>query len=170
MISTELGISVSAVWLIVLSAVGIVVTTLVYTRIVGLRTFSKMSSFDFAITVATGSLIANVTMQGSSLLGGIVALGALLATQVVIAAGRQSIRLERLVDNQPVLLMVDGEYLDDNLRHARVTRDDVRAKLREANVLRFEDVRAVVLETTGDVSVLHGDHDPDPDLLQDVRR
>lgn len=31
------------------------------------------------------------------------------------------------------------------------------AKLRENNVSRLEDVRAVVLETPGDISVLHGE-------------
>lgn len=170
MISTELGLSLSGLWLIVVSAVAIVATTITYTRIVGLRTFSKMSSFDFAITVAIGSLMASVTLQGSSLLAGIVALATLIGVQVVIAAVRQRTGFQRVVDNQPLLLMVDGEYLHDNLRRARVTQDDVRAKLREANVLGYDQVRAVVLETTGDVSVLHGDRVPDPDLLQGVRR
>jgi hypothetical protein len=36
-------------------------------------------------------------------------------------------------------------------------------------VLSFDEVRAVVLETTGDVSVLHGDHLDDA-LLNDVIR
>jgi uncharacterized membrane protein YcaP (DUF421 family) len=30
------------------------------------------------------------------------------------------------------------------------------AKLREANVTRFEQIHAVIAETTGDISVLHG--------------
>ena len=34
---------------------------------------------------------------------------------------------------------------------------DLIAKLRESNVLDFAEVRAAVLETTGDISVLHGD-------------
>ena len=38
------------------------------------------------------------------------------------------------------------------------------AKLREANALNFGQVRAVVLETTGDISVLHGEH-LDPAIL-----
>lgn len=170
MISTELGLSLQGLWLIVVSAIAIVATTIAYTRIVGLRTFSKMSSFDFAITVATGSLMASVALQGSSLLAGIVALATLLGVQVVVAVSRHRSGFQRVVDNQPVMLMLDGEYLEDNLRRTRVTRDDVRAKLREANVLGYDEVRAVVLETTGDVSVLHGDRDPDPDLLQGVRR
>jgi len=52
---------------------------------------------------------------------------------------------------------------------SRVTEDDVRAKLREANVFNYHEVEAVVLETTGDVSVLHGGSNFDNDLLADVR-
>ena len=37
-----------------------------------------------------------------------------------------------------------------------MTEADLRAKLREANVLAMDEIRAVVMESTGDVSVLHG--------------
>ena len=53
--------------------------------------------------------------------------------------------------------MREGEIFDAALSETRVARADLIAKLREANALRFLDVRAVVLETTGDISVLHGD-------------
>ena len=42
------------------------------------------------------------------------------------------------------------------MRARRVEEDDLIAKLREANVCDLSDVRAVVLETTGDITVLHG--------------
>jgi len=46
--------------------------------------------------------------------------------------------------------------------------DSFRGKLREANAVKMEDVQAVVLETTGDISVLHGDH-LEPEVLDSVR-
>lgn len=51
--------------------------------------------------------------------------------------------------------MRGSEILDDNLKEAEVTHDDLRAKLREANVTQLSQVKAVVMESTGDVSVLH---------------
>lgn len=56
-----------------------------------------------------------------------------------------------------MLLMAGPRFLDDNLRRSNVTRADVFAKLREANAYRYEQVLAVVFETTGDISVLHAD-------------
>ncbi len=69
---------------------------------------------------------------------------------------RASDRFEAIVQNSPVLLMRDGEFLQAALNATRVAEDDLIAKLREANVRDLSDVRAVVLETTGDISVLHG--------------
>jgi uncharacterized membrane protein YcaP (DUF421 family) len=51
---------------------------------------------------------------------------------------------------------MDGEtILYDNLKKAHVTEGDLRAKLREANVLDLAQIRAVVFESTGDIAVLH---------------
>lgn len=66
------------------------------------------------------------------------------------------------------MLMRDGRFLEDAMRETRVARDYLVAKLREANVLDLARVRAVVLETTGDISVLHGEK-LEAGLLEGVR-
>ncbi|MBY5163870.1 DUF421 domain-containing protein [Nitriliruptoria bacterium AS10] len=156
---------------IVVTTIGIYAVLLVLIRVNGLRSLTKMSSVDFASTVAIGSLIATVILADRpSLLQGAVGLVALFAMQGGFAALRRRVNTSR-VENDPVLLMDGGRILEDNLAATRVTRDDLYAKLREANVLNLDQVRAVVLETTGDVSVLHGPADQfDPDLLASVRR
>ena len=143
----------------------------VFVRLAGLRAFSKMSSYDFAVTVSFGSVLAGTVLNPATTLGqGIAAMAALFAVQWAIGLVRsRSGAVEEACDNSPVLLMSDGRILEANLRRTRVTRDDLHAKLREANVLDYGQVRAVVLETTGDVSVLHGDHLSD-DMLRGVAR
>ncbi|MEQ5826234.1 DUF421 domain-containing protein [Sulfitobacter sp. NFXS29] len=129
-------------------------------RVIGLRTFSKMTAFDFVATVATGSLLAGACQATTwpEFAQPTLAISALLGAQFVIARIRQaSGRFENAVQNEPVILMQNGEIFDAALSETRVARADLIAKLREANALRFSDVRAVVLETTGDISVLHGD-------------
>ncbi|HCQ59306.1 MAG TPA: DUF421 domain-containing protein [Sulfitobacter sp.] len=129
-------------------------------RVIGLRTFSKMTAFDFVATVATGSLLAGACQATTwpEFAQPTLAISALLGAQFVIARIRQaSDQFEKVVQNEPVILMREGEIFDAALSETRVARADLIAKLREANALRFLDVRAVVLETTGDISVLHGD-------------
>lgn len=161
--------------LVLASGLGIYVSLVVLTRLGGLRSFSKLSAFDFAITVAIGSILATVMIAESPPLAqGVMALVTLYGIQIGVAVLRhRSDRVAAWIDNEPLLVMDHDEILEENLRKGKMTRDDLYAKLREANVLRLEEVRAVVMESTGDVSVLHADADgpePDPELLAGVRR
>ena len=143
----------------VLSAVGLFWIILLV-RIVGLRSFSKMTNFDFVMTVAMGSLLAGASQseQWTGFLQTLTAMASLFAVQYFVSRLRRwSQPLDTLVQNTPTLLMKDGVILHDALRATRVAEEDLIAKLREANALDMSSVRAVVLETTGDVSVLHGD-------------
>lgn len=89
---------------------------------------------------------------------GIPEIASILGTQALFAFLRRSNPdVLAVMENEPILLMKDGVLIRDNLAKARVSEEDVAAKLREANVLELKNVRAVVLETTGDISVLHGD-------------
>jgi uncharacterized membrane protein YcaP (DUF421 family) len=162
-----------AALMVVLSAMALYGLLILYTRLVGLRSFSKMSGFDFAITVAVGSVFASVTLwQKPTLVDGAVALGALFGLQFVVGTLRKRLPgVTAAIDNAPLLLMDGPEVRADNLRRANMTESDLRAKLREANVTQLDQVRAVVMESTGDVSVLHAPPDEPPideSLLGDV--
>ena len=129
-------------------------------RVVGLRSFSKMTNFDFVMTVAMGSLLAGVSQSNTwpNLLQALIAMASLFAVQYVVAKIRQqSKQFDEIVQNTPTFLMKEGVILHDALQATRVTEEDLIAKLREANALDLTKVRAVVLEATGDISVLHGD-------------
>jgi len=129
-------------------------------RINGLRSFSKMTNFDFVMTIACGSLVASASQSNDWAAFGqaLSAMATLFLVQFTTARLRKaSDGFETLVQNKPVLLMRDGQIFEDALTETRVAQDDLIAKLREANVLDFSEVRAVVLETTGDISVLHGE-------------
>ncbi len=159
--------------LVLVSSVITYLAILLFTRLAGLRSFSKMSAADFAMTVAVGSLFAStISSPKPSLVIGLVALASLYTGQWSLAyLRRQSDRVSKLVDNEPILLMHEGKLLADNLARANVTKADVYGKLREANALTFDEVLAVVFETTGDISVLHSrdaDAKLEPELLKDV--
>ncbi len=147
--------------MVAVSALGIYLALLLLTRVAGLRSFAKLSGFDFAVTVAIGSLVATtIVAEDPPLLQAAVGLVSLYALQMLVAILRQHSSLTRAaVENTPLLLMDGDRLLTENLRRARLTEADLRAKLREANVLDPSEIRAVVMESTGDVSVLHGDSD-----------
>ena len=157
----------------VVSALAIYALVILYTRLAGVRSFAKMSGFDFAMTIATGSVLASTAMSPSVPLPvGATVMGVLFLVQWGLAKGRVAFpAFSRVLDNEPILVMREGRVIDDNLRRSGVTRDDLMSKLREANVLRLDHVRAVIVETTGDVTVLHGDPEIElsPQLFRGVR-
>lgn len=163
--SKWLEVSASDAFMVVLSATVVYASILLYTRIVGLRSFSKISASDFAMTVAVGSLFASSISKPRPSLGvTLIAFGCLYAGQWFLAFARTKFStLVGFVENEPLLLMRDGEFLSENMAKSNVTRSDVIAKLREANVTKLEQARAVIFETTGDISVLHSE-DPNSEL------
>lgn len=149
-----------------------VLWTVLLVRIVGLRAFSKMTAFDFVTTIATGSLIAQAGTRSDweSFLQALAAMAGVFLVQWLLAKARQrSDRFQSLIKNRPVLLMEDGKFLEEALAETRVARSSVVEKLRAANVSSFDEVRAVVLETTGNLSVL-SKGGVDERLLEGVER
>lgn len=162
--------------MVVATGVLVYLAVILAVRLNGLRSFSKMSAYDFAMTIGVGTVMASTVVSTSVTIGhGLVGLATLFVAQRVLSAVRQRVSLfHRAIDNSPLLLMDGERILHQNLERARLTEDDLRAKLREANVLCLSQVHAVVLEGTGDVSVLHrsGHEGPElePWLLNDVKR
>ena len=132
------------------------VTLVVFLRISGKRTLSKMNAFDLVVTVALGSTLAAVLLDKQvPLLDGALGFALLIALQFVVTWS--SVRahwVRRLVTGEPRMVLHRGEFLPDALRRARVTRDDVRAALRSAGLASLDDAEAVVLETDGSFSVV----------------
>ena len=158
--------------LIFLSILGAYAALIILTRIAGVRSFSKMSGFDFAITVAIGSIFASIVMGKSvSLAQGVVVLTLLYGCQIGFAFLRSRVSwLPKLVDNNPRLIMIGRDIQYDQLRKAKMSESDLMAKLREANVGNLDTIQIVVAETTGDVSVLHHqDNSLSPEIYKHLR-
>ena len=142
---------------------------LVVVRLTGLRSFAKMSAHDFVVTVATGSVVAATVLDaGTGWWMGALALIALLGVQWALGVLRRRVKgLQQAMDNEPLVLLRDGVPDERAMATARVAVDDLRQKLRQAGCASLGDAKLVVLETTGDVSVLT--EAPSADLVAEVR-
>ncbi|MBI0427600.1 DUF421 domain-containing protein [Psychrobacter sp. NG27] len=155
-----------------LSAVGFYIGLMLFTRLMGLRSFSKLSSHDFAMTVGIGSILASTVLSDKpSLLQGLCAVAVLFLIQGVVSLIRRKVKpLKALIDNQAIILMAHGEYFSDNLKEANLSRSDVQEVLRKNGIKAKTEVFAVIMETTGDMSVIkHNDVAPDWSLFDDIR-
>jgi uncharacterized membrane protein YcaP (DUF421 family) len=137
-------------------------------RVTGKRMLSKMNAFDLVVTIALGSVLATVLLSKSVVLAeGVLALAVLIGLQYVIAwAAVRSPRMNKVIKSEPTLLYYRGEFMQGALRREHVTEDAVRASMRSMGKGSLEEVRAVVLESDGSLSVL-GSEATTEDLLRE---
>ncbi len=157
---------------VIIGTVVLYILLIGYTRLFGLKSFSKMTGFDFLNTVAIGNLLAmSAATSSPSLFVGALLIGLLYFLNFLVTLiSFKSDTAQNIIDNSPILLMENGEIIEKNLKKTKVTHDELRGKLREANVIKLSEVKAVVLETTGDVSVLHSSDNGSIDdfIMKDV--
>lgn len=159
----------TVVWVTALASAVSILATVALVRLYGLRSLAKFAPHDFVATVAMGSVIAATAARSVPLPLGVAALAGIFAVQGLVSRIRRA-GGTTVVDNDPVILMAGDLVLWQHMDQGGVTADDLRAKLREANVTRLDQVRAVILEGTGDIAVLHADGDTslDPVLIEGV--
>ncbi len=143
-------------------------TLILFLRLSGKRTLSKMNAFDFVITVATGSTMAAVILNDSvSLLEGTAAFVMLVGLQYSVAfIAARSRRFAEIIKGKPSLLLWDGRLDEAMCRRERITPPEVDASLRSAGLARRGQAQAVILETTGDLFVIPAEK-ADPEFTPD---
>lgn len=147
------------------------IALIVFLRVSGSRTLSKMNAFDFVVTVALGSTLATILLnQDVSLVQGMAALALLVALQFIVTW--TSVRAEwvrQVVTGEPVLLVFRGAFLADALRRSRVAEQEIRAAVRADGLAAVEDAEAVVLETDGSFSIVRRESGQGDSSLAGVR-
>lgn len=131
---------------------------ILFLRISGKRTLSKMNAFDFIVTVALGSTLASLLLSKDvSLAQGCLALALLIVFQYLITWASVRVSwLRRIVTGEPALLVHEGRILEQALKRERVTYSEVAAAVRASGNADLRKIHAVVLETDGTFSVISG--------------
>jgi len=131
-------------------------SVLLVLRVSGKRTLSKMNSFDFIVTIALGSVLANIlTSQDVALVDGILSFSLLVFLQ--FAATWVSVRSDffnSLIKSSPKLLYYRGRFDEIAMKKERVPKVEILQAIRSDGDATLEDVLAVVLETDGSFSII----------------
>jgi len=142
---------------IVLRALVAYVFVLFLMRVVGRRELSSMEPSDVILLVVIGDLVQNgVTQSDYSVTGIVLAAGTigLLATLTAFVTFRWS-RIRNVIEGEPVILVEDGKLIERNMKHERLTLDEVMEQARlQQGVESLHDVRWAVLETSGSISIV----------------
>lgn len=154
--------------IVVTAALGYV-ALIVLLRITGKRTLSKWNAFDFVITIALGSVFATLVVSDAlPLVEGMVALAMLIGLQWVVSSIYvRSDRFEAVVKGVPEIVFWKGDYLPEVLLRVRITREEIKAAMRDSSIVDERDA-AAVLETDGSLTVISLGETDSPHALTGV--
>lgn len=146
-------------------------TLVVLLRLSGKRTLSKLNAFDLIVTVAFGSTLASVMMSKNvALAEGVLAFALLIGLQFVITFASVHYKpFSKLVKADPRLVLFEGEFIETAMQNERLTRGEVCAAVRSSGAASLREVRAVVLETDGSLSVVKAKIATDDSALEGVK-
>jgi len=126
-----------------------------FIRISGKRTLAKLNAFDFVVSVTLGSTLSSMILMKVTVADGCVALIVIIMLQYVLAyLAKKSKYLEKAINSSPIILYYNGKFIEDAMETELITEEEIYAEIRQYRIERLEDVRAVVMELNGELSVI----------------
>jgi uncharacterized membrane protein YcaP (DUF421 family) len=165
----QLGLTWQEAGAIVLTTLAMYLVVVASVRVFGQRRLAGISGVDLGVVLALGAILGRTSLLlRPTLLAGVLATVTLFGVQSAFSRLRRHGRVDRWVDRSPMLLMAGAVPLEENLRAGHVTEGDLRQRLRLAGIRRLDEVRCVILEKNGAISVVRQGEPVDPWLFGDV--
>ena len=131
-------------------------TLVLFLRISGKRTLAKLNAFDLVVTVALGSTLSAIILRESiALAEGATALALLILLQFLVTfLSVRSSGFASAVRSEPALLARDGQFCNTAMKRERITQDEVMSAVRSSGGRDITQVKALILESDGTLSVV----------------
>ncbi len=150
-----LGLTWTEAGLVVVTALGIYSAMLLLSRIFGQRQFTQATTYDVAFIFAIGSLVGRVILVRVSLGAAVLGLAVMFCLHAATGWLHHHVpTFHRLTQNRPVLLAIRGEVLEAALHDAHTSHLELYEAVRLHGLASLEDTLAVVLERSGELSVI----------------
>ncbi len=146
-------------WSIVARTIIVYAALLLGLRLAGKRELGQMTPFDLVVILLIANAVQNAMVgPDTSVTGGLIAAGVLIAANYGIALARERLPLlRRAVEGTPTLLISDGKFVPEHLRREGLDEDELLMAIREHGVADVKDVRLAILEIDGSISIVPAD-------------
>ena len=132
--------------------------------IFALRFFSQgrlgqLSVIDLVIILLLGTCVeTSMVAFNNHLDAGLVSAGTLLLTNRLMALVLPHMgKLKKIVVCEPVLLVSDGQFIQEHLRRFGLTQADVLEAIREREHADLSEVKYAIMEADGEINVIPND-------------
>jgi uncharacterized membrane protein YcaP (DUF421 family) len=142
-------------WELVLRAVGIYVALLIALRLFGKREVGQFTLYDLVfILLVANALQPAMTGPDTSVLGGLVLIGALVGANAIVGRLDRLPRFHSLFSASPAVIIREGEYVQQVMRREGVTEAECEMAIREHGMAGVKEVQLGVLEPDGSISIV----------------
>lgn len=129
---------------------------LLIARLMGQRSIGQLHIFDFLVAVVIAGTTAGALNSSTNALIGVLATTVTLALLHILISylALKNARFRRIVQDEPLVIVQNGQLMEDTLRQARFNLDDLLLELRQKNIPNLHDVEFAILESGGKISVI----------------
>jgi len=129
---------------------------LMLTRVIGRRELSSLQPFDLILLIVLGDAVQQgLTQDDYSLTGAFLVIFTFALLQVLVSwLGFRFPRTRPVLEGDPLIVVQDGELVENNLKRERLTPEEVAEAARQEGIAHLSQVRWAVLETTGAISFI----------------
>lgn len=142
---------------LVLRPAGIFFFLLLVFRLAGRRTMAEVSNFDLVMLLVVGDAAGTVALGDDHSPLSLVLVVLTLVGLTVLMASMESRWpvIGRALNGSPLVLVRNGQVLTEQMRRARITRDDVLQEARQQHGLaNLGQIRYAILEGGGHISIV----------------
>src|SRR4051794_21780585 len=125
-------------------------------RLIGRRELGKMQPFDLILFIVIGDMVQQGVTQSDYSVTGLTIVVSTIALLTVFLSwvSFRFPRLRPLLEGEPVVVLEDGQLIDENLKRTRLTLDDIEEAARLEQIASLNDVRWAVFENGGSISFI----------------
>nr|WP_312579187.1 DUF421 domain-containing protein [Sedimentibacter sp.] len=138
------------------TSIGSAVVMFLLTKIMGKKSISQLTMFDFVIGITIGSIAAEMaTSLETDYLKPLLAMVVYALLSILISyAMTKSIVLRRFLYGKSLILFQDGEINDKNLKKSRLDVSEFLTQCRNSGYFNIGNLQTAILEPNGKISFL----------------
>lgn len=115
-----------------------------------------MNGFDFVVTVALGSILATVALNKDiPLANGVAAIVIFIGFQFILTWLAVRVKsVKTLITSKPSLIFYKGTFMEIDMKKERITEEEIYSAARKEGISSLDDIDMIILETTGDITII----------------
>lgn len=128
----------------------------ILTKLMGYRTISELSFFDYVIGISIGSIAAEMaTNTDLEWWKGVTAMVVYALFSIIFEFLQLKFSpFRKFISGTPIIIIEKGKIIKKNMKKARIELDDLISFAREAGYFNISDIDYAVMENTGNVSFM----------------